>query len=65
LDADKATHNYRWGGKHCGGGEMSAANVQLLLAAFRDKHSVQIDYKVFKYKDQVSRCITGLTVTRS
>jgi len=65
LEHDKADHNYRWGGKHCGGVTLSESSINLLFAAFRDKHSVAIDYRAYKYKTHVSRCITAFTVTRT
>jgi hypothetical protein len=64
LRVDKATQNYRWGGKHCGGGRLSDSTLKLLYDAFREKDSVSIDYTPRKYKKDVFRCITGLTVTR-
>jgi hypothetical protein len=65
LAHDKAEHNYRWGGKHCGGVGLSESSVELLFAAFRDKHSVAIDFRIYKYKTNVARCITAFTVTRT
>jgi len=64
LQVDKATKNYRWGGKHCAGGGLSGSSLHLLFDAFRAKHSVTIDYDVRRYKKQTSRCITAFTITR-
>ena len=64
LQVDKATQNYRWGGKHCAGGGLSESSLALLFAAFSAKHSVTIDYDVRRYRKQISRCITGFTVAR-
>lgn len=64
LQVDKATQNYRWGGKHCGGGTLSESSLSLLFAAFQAKHSVTIEYDVRQYKSQTARCITSFTVTR-
>ncbi len=64
LRADKATHNYRWGGKHCNNAGLSDTTLDLILDAFREKHSVTIDYDVVQYKKQTSRCITGIKVAQ-
>ena len=64
LQVDKATQNYRWGGRHCNGNTLSDSAVALLIAAFQAKHSITIEYDVRRYKDQTSRCITAFTVTR-
>ncbi len=64
LEFDKATANYRWGGKHCNDQGLSDLNISLLFAAFRSKYSVTIDYKVCKHKKRQYRCITGFSVTR-
>lgn len=64
LEYDKATNNYRWGGAHCGNQGMRDLNISMLFAAFRSKYSVTLDYKPFKYKKRVYRCITGFSVTR-
>lgn len=64
LQVDKATQNYRWGGRHCNGITLSDSSLALLFAAFQAKHSVTIDYDVRQYKQQTSRCITAFTVTR-
>jgi len=64
LQADKATNNYRWGGKHCAGARLSDVSLHILFDAFREKHSVSLEYEVRQYKQQTSRCITGFTVTR-
>ncbi len=62
LRSDKATHNYRWGGKHCNNAGLSDKTLDLVYTAFSEKHSVTLDYKVVQYKKQTSRCITGVTV---
>ena len=63
LRIDKATQHYRWGGKHCGGGRLNESTLKLMYDAFREKDSVTIDYSTRKYKKDVFRCITALTVT--
>jgi hypothetical protein len=63
LQVDKATHNYRWGGKHCNNSGLSDRTLGLMYDAFREKHAVTLDYQVVQYKKQTSRCITGITVS--
>jgi hypothetical protein len=65
LEYDKQTFNYRWGGAHCNGANLTDLQVSLLFAAFRSKYSITIDYTTREYKKQSYRCITGFTVTRS
>jgi hypothetical protein len=64
LQVDKATHNYRWGGKHCNNAGLSDVSLRMLFDAFREKDSIAVEYTAVKYKDQTSRCVTGFTVTR-
>ena len=65
LAHDEARTNYRWGGNHCGGKELSEAKVGMLFAAFRARYSVNIDFASNLYKGKRYRCITGFTVRRS
>jgi hypothetical protein len=64
LEYDKAAHNYRWGGAHCGNAGLSEVSVSMLFAAFRSRYSVALDYKVHTFRKQRYRCITGFTITR-
>ncbi len=65
LEHDKAAWNYRWGGLQCKGRELSDANVQLLMTAFRADYFIAIEYVVTDYKGKPFRCITGFTISRS
>jgi len=65
LDSDKASTNYRWGGLHCKGRDLSDTNTQLLFAAFRSGDQVKLEYVVTDYKDKQYRCVTGFTVSKS
>lgn len=65
LDHDKATHNYRWGGRQCGGGGLDAQQAGLLHTAFAEKYGVTIEYRVHSYKKKDYRCVVAVTVTRS
>ena len=65
LEYDKATHNYRWGGKHCKGYTLKGINVGMLFASFRYKYSITIDYKVHKLGKHQFRCITAFMLTHN
>ena len=43
LEVDKAEYNYRWGGAHCGGKDLSENSIQLLFAAFRSEYRVTLE----------------------
>ena len=64
LQADKATQNYRWGGKHCNNATVSSEHLRLLFEAFHHKYSVTLEYQSVRYRDSVYRCISGFTITR-
>lgn len=59
LDYDKAQHNYRWGGKHCGNNTLKGIEVGMLFAAFRYKYPITLDYKVYGEGKAQFRCITA------
>ncbi len=65
LEIDKATYNYRWGGAHCGGKDLSATSIQLLFAAFRSEYAVALEYAVTEVKGKQYRCITGFSVSKT
>lgn len=65
LEADKAQWNYRWGGLHCKGRDLSDASVQMLFAAFRSEYQVAVEYVVSDYKGKPYRCLTGFTISKS
>ena len=65
LEYDKSKYNYRWGGAHCKGRELSESSVQLLFASFRSEYSVTVEYEVNDYKEKQYRCITGFTVAKN
>ena len=65
LDYDKAQYNYRWGGAHCKGFDLSDSTIQLLFASFKSEYNVTIEYVVNEYKSQQYRCITGFTVSKT
>jgi hypothetical protein len=65
LDYDKAQYNYRWGGAHCKGFDLTDSTIQLLFASFKSEYNVTIDYVVNEYKSQQYRCITGFTVSKT
>lgn len=65
LDVDKATYNYRWGGAHCGGKDLSANSIQLLFASFRAEYAVALEYAVSEVKGKQYRCITGFSVSKT
>ena len=65
LDYDKSQHNYRWGGKHCGGDGISEVNLTLLFAAFRSRYKVTLRYKNKLFEGATYRCVTGFVVARS
>lgn len=65
MDHDKATTNYRWGGKQCGGIDLDDAEVALLYHAFRGKYLVSLDYDIVVYRSKRYRCITGFTLSRT
>jgi hypothetical protein len=64
LEYDKAEHNYRWGGAHCGNAGLSEVSVSMLFAAFRSRYSVTVDYREHVHRKQRYRCLTGFTITR-
>ena len=64
LQSDKSQHNYRWGGLHCPGTELSDLQVSMLYSAFRSKYAVAIDFDVVAYKSATYRCLTGFTVSK-
>ncbi|MEZ4365692.1 MAG: hypothetical protein R2939_05325 [Kofleriaceae bacterium] len=64
LDADKVATNYRWGGLHCKGRELSDTSVQLLYAAMRSDYIVQLEYVVSPYQDKQYRCVTSVTISK-
>jgi hypothetical protein len=64
LDYDKASYNYRWGGLHCKGREISDTSIQLLFAAFRSADQVTVEYAASEYKGRQYRCITGFTLSK-
>ncbi|RMH37100.1 MAG: hypothetical protein D6689_21435 [Deltaproteobacteria bacterium] len=64
LQVDKATYNYRWGGRHCNGADLSDASLRMLFDAFRERYVVSLDYTIVRTKAHTARCITGFTVTR-
>lgn len=65
LAVDKAATNYRWGGAHCGGKELSPSSVQLLFAAFRSDYAISLEYTRSSFKGTEYRCVTGFTITKS
>jgi hypothetical protein len=65
LDIDKASQNYRWGGAHCPGKDLSASNIQILFAAFRNEYAVSLEYSVIELKGKPYRCITGFTISKT
>lgn len=65
LEQDKAQWNYRWGGLHCKGRELSDSSVQILFAAFRSEYSIAAEYVVSDYKGKTYRCLTGFTISKS
>jgi hypothetical protein len=64
LQVDKATHNYRWGGRNCDNASLSAENLALLFSAFHAGLSVSIDFQSVTFREETFRCISGFTVTR-
>lgn len=65
LEIDKASYNYRWGGSHCGGKDISENSIQLLFASFRSEYAVTLEYSVNEVKGKQYRCITGFTVSKT
>ena len=65
LDVDKAQVNYRWGGLHCKGRDLSDTSLQLLFAAYRAGDVVRLEWAASDYKDKPYRCITGFTIAHS
>jgi hypothetical protein len=65
LEVDKAQWNYRWGGLHCKGREISDTSVQLLFAAFRSEYQVAVEWVASEYKGKTYRCLTGFTLSKS
>jgi hypothetical protein len=65
LDYDKATYNYRWGGAHCPGKDLSDTSVQILFAAFRSEYAITLEYVTTELKGKSYRCITGFSVSKS
>lgn|GEM_PF-5632777 len=64
LYADKADYNYKWGGQQCSSVTLTGAQVELLIAAFNNKHSVVLDFDERTYKGRKFRCITAISVRR-
>ena len=65
LEYDKQQVNYRWGGLHCKGRDLSESSVQLLFASFRSEYSVTLEYVGSEYRGKQYRCITAFTVTKN
>ena len=65
LEQDKASTNYRWGGVHCGGRDISGNTIQLLFAALRSSDQVSIEYVLSDVKGKPYRCLTAVTFTKS
>jgi hypothetical protein len=65
LDYDKASYNYRWGGAHCPGKDLSDTSVQILFAAFRSEYAITLEYVTTELKGKSYRCITGFSVSKS
>lgn len=64
LEQDKASTNYRWGGAHCGGRDISGNTIQLLFAALRSGDQVSIEYVLSDIKGKPYRCLTAVTFTK-
>jgi hypothetical protein len=65
LDFDKDKVNYRWGGAHCKGSDLSESSVQLLFASFKSEYNVTVDYVLSDFKNVQYRCITAFTVSKT
>ena len=64
LNVDKASHNYKWGGRQCGSITLTDAQVLLLINAFDNKHTVVLDFEENVYKGRSYRCISAIAVRR-
>lgn len=64
LEVDKAQTNYRWGGLHCKGRELSAPSLALLAQALGSTLVVQLGYVASTYEDKAYRCVTSVTISK-